>query len=131
MPLKPRSNELKKVLLDPRPICYVCLKRIDEEYEMARTKISYQKKNGEFGYRFIHEKTLVIPLCVGLDENGEKLYRHRKARCEPGSTRYMKKFGQTMRPDIKAAFAVFAQKKEKHVEENLILDGWGRRIEDE
>ena len=131
MPLKPRSNELKKVLLDPRPICYVCLKRIDEEYEMAKTKVSYQKKNGEFGYRYISEKTLVMPLYIGNDENGMKMYRHRKTSCEPGSTRYMKKFGPTMRLDIKAAFAILDQKKEKHIEEKIIFDGWGRRVEDD
>jgi len=113
MPLKPRSNELKHVVLDSRPVCYVCLKRIDEEYETTKTKSSFQKKNGEFGYRYISEKTLVMPLYIGNDENGERLYRHRKARCEPGSTRYMKKFGHTMRPDIKAAFEIIAQKKEK------------------
>jgi len=131
MPLKPRSIELKKVVLDTRPICYVCLKRIDEEYESTKTKVSHQKKNGEFVFRYVSEKMLVMPLYIGNDKNGTKMYRHRKTSCEPGSARYMKRFGQTMRPDIKAAFLILAQKKKKHVEENLILDGWERRVEDE
>lgn len=94
MVLKHRTKPTDPIkTIDPnRPICCVCGKEIPEEFRFAKVRERGEKEGR-------HTKIKIPPLKIGVD-----LFRCRRDSCEPGSKKYMEKFGPVMNPQLKRVF---------------------------
>lgn len=104
-----RLNRLRRYTIHVHPhvpTCYVCGEEIGAEYEKIKKKDSSTGKMKTTHYR-------MEPLCVGKNDDGIKVYRHRSKRCMPFSKTYMKLLAPAVRKDLMRAYREQIRRKDE------------------